>query len=98
MSTLTIRMPDDTHDRLRDLARTRGVSINKLIEEVATATLAAHDAEVQFRLMVARGNPRKALALLDRLDAEDARRQKGLSEAGRPFRSAPRKAAKTKKK
>ena len=38
MSTLTIRMPDDTHDRLRDLARTRGVSINKLIEEVATAT------------------------------------------------------------
>ena len=37
-------------------------------------------------------------AWLDRLDAEDARRQKGLSEAGRPFRSAPRKAAKTKKK
>jgi hypothetical protein len=98
MSTLTIRMPDDTHDRLRDLARTRGVSINKLIEEVATATLAAHDAEVRFRLMAARGNPRKALALLDRLDAADARRQKGLSEPGRPFRSAPRKMAKTKKK
>jgi len=91
-------MPDDTHDRLRDLARTRGVSINKLIEEVATATLAAHDAEVQFRLMASRGNPRKALALLDRLDAEDARRQKGLSEAARPFQSARRKTAKTKKK
>jgi hypothetical protein len=91
-------MPDDTHDRLRDLARTRGISINKLIEEVTTASLAAHDAEVQFRLMAARGNPRKALALLNRLDAEDARRQKGLSEAARPFRSAGRKSAKTKKK
>jgi hypothetical protein len=98
MSTLTIRMPDDTHDRLRDLARTRGVSINKLIEEVATATLAAHDAEVRFRLMAARGNPRKALALLDRLDADDTRRQRGLSEPGRSFRLAPRKTAKTKKK
>jgi hypothetical protein len=98
MSTLTIRMPDDTHNRLRDLARTRGVSINKLIEEVATATLAAHDAEVRFRLMAARGNPRRALALLDRLDAADARRQKGLSEAGPSFRAAPRKTAKAKKK
>ena len=49
MSTLTIRMPDDAHDRLRDLARTRGVSINRLNEEVATATLAAHDAGGRFR-------------------------------------------------
>jgi hypothetical protein len=67
MSTLTIRMPDATHARLRDLARARGVSINKLIEEIATATLSAHDAEVRFRLLAARGNPKRALAILDRL-------------------------------
>ena len=71
MSTLTIRMPDATHARLRDLARARGVSINKLIEEMATATLSAHDAEVRFRLMAARGKPERALAILDRLDAAD---------------------------
>ena len=90
MSTLTIRMPDDTHARLRDLARARGVSINKLVEEMATATLAAHDAEVRFRLMAARGNPKRALAILDRLDAADARDRKGLSEAKRPFRAQRR--------
>jgi hypothetical protein len=83
MSTLTIRMPDTTHARLRDLARVRGVSINKLIEEMATATLAAHDAEVRFRLLAARGNAKHGLAVLDRLDATDRRR--GMAEAKTPF-------------
>jgi hypothetical protein len=90
MSTLTIRMPDDTHSRLRDLARVRGVSINKLIEEMATATLSAHDAEVRFRLLAARGNPKRALAILDRLDAADGRTRRGLAEEKRPFRSRRR--------
>ena len=94
MSTLTIRMPDDTHARLRDLARARGVSINKLIEEMATATLSAHDAEVRFRLMAMRGNPKRALAILDRLDASDSR--KGMAEAKQPFRAQRRKTAKKK--
>jgi hypothetical protein len=31
MSTLTVRLPDDTHERLNDLARHRGVSVNKLM-------------------------------------------------------------------
>ena len=94
MSTLTIRMPDATHARLRDLARTRGVSINKLIEDMATATLSAHDAEVRFRLLAARGKPERGLAILDRLDAAD--RRKGMSEAKRQFRTQRRKAAKKK--
>ena len=94
MSNLTIRMPDATHARLRDLARTRGVSINKLIEEMATATLSAHDAEVRFRLLAARGKPERGLAILDRPDAAD--RRKGMSEAKRQFRTQRRKAAKKK--
>jgi hypothetical protein len=95
MSTLTIRMPDDTHARLRDLARMRGLSINKLIEEMAAVTLSAYDAEVRFRLMAARGKPERGLAILDRLDAIDAR--KGLAEAKRPFRGQRRKTAKKSK-
>jgi predicted DNA-binding ribbon-helix-helix protein len=91
MSTLPIRMPDAMHARLRDLARARGVSINKLIEEMATATVAAHDAEVRFRLMAIRGNLKHALAILDRLDAADTRRG---AEAERPFRSQRRKTTK----
>ena len=72
MSTLTIRMPDATHARLRDLARVRGVSINKLIEEMATATLSAHDAEVRFRVVASRGKPDRALAILDRVPTPQA--------------------------
>jgi hypothetical protein len=94
MSTLTIRMPDATHARLRDLARVRGVSINKLIEEMATATLSAHDAEVRFRLLAARGKPERALAILDRLDRAD--RRKGMSEPKQPFRGQRRRTAKKK--
>lgn len=85
MSTLTIRMPDDTHARLRELARARGVSINKLVEEMATATLAAHDAEVRFRLLASRGNPKRALAILDRLDIADRTRRAGFAERSRAF-------------
>ena len=32
MGTLTIRMPDATHERLKTLARARNVSVNKLVE------------------------------------------------------------------
>ena len=28
MSTLTIRLPDDTHDRVKEIARRRGMSVN----------------------------------------------------------------------
>ena len=34
------------------------------------------DAEVRFRLMAARGNPKRALAILDRLGAADTRRKR----------------------
>ena len=68
MSTMTIRLPDDKHLRLKQLAKSRHLSINKLVEELATSVLSAHDAEVRFRALALRGNPKKALALLDRLD------------------------------
>ena len=68
MGTLTIRVPDDTHERLRRLAQARGVSVNKLIEELSTAALAAFDAETRFRIRAGRGDARAGLRLLDKLD------------------------------
>ena len=68
MGTLTIRVPDDTHERLRRLAKARGVSVNKLIEELSTAALAEFDAETRFRIRAARGSARDGLRLLDKLD------------------------------
>ena len=39
MTTLTIRLPDDTHARLRQLAKQRKMSLNKLIDAVPPAML-----------------------------------------------------------
>jgi plasmid stability protein len=69
MATLTIRMPDDKHSRLKALAQYRHVSVNKLIEELSTQALAEFDSEVRFRALAARGDTTKGLELLDRLDA-----------------------------
>jgi hypothetical protein len=68
MATMTIRLPDNKHDRLKRLAEQRGVSLNKLIEEWSTMALAEFDAESRFRLLSAKGNPKKALRILDQLD------------------------------
>ena len=62
MSTLTIRLPDDKHLRLRKLAAHRSISI------------AEFDAETRFRALAARGSVKKGLAILDKLDAAFARK------------------------
>lgn len=69
MSTLTIRLPDDKHNRLRQLAKHRDISVNKLIEELATISIAEFDAETRFRTLAARGSAERGLALLEKLDA-----------------------------
>ena len=50
MSTLTIRLPDDKHERLKALARANSISVNKLIDELATVALANYDARVRFEI------------------------------------------------
>jgi len=68
MATMTIRIPDDKHSRLKALARYRHVSVNKLVEELSTQALAEFDSEVRFRALAARGDVTKGLELLDKLD------------------------------
>ena len=48
MSTLTIRLPDDKHERLKALVAAWKISVNKLIDELATVALAKHDARLRF--------------------------------------------------
>ena len=69
MSTLTIRLPDDTHARMRVLARQRAMSVNKLMEELCTIAITQHDAETRFRALAARGSVDEGLRVLDKLDA-----------------------------
>lgn len=69
MATLTIRLPDDKHERLKELAQSRGISVNKLMEELSTIALVEFDTYTRFKAMAALGNPKAGLQILDKLDA-----------------------------
>lgn len=68
MGTLTIRLPDDKHSRLKELARSRGISLNKLIEEFSTIALAEFDSYNRFKALAVTGDPEEGLKILDKLD------------------------------
>jgi hypothetical protein len=58
MSALIIRIPSEKRERLKQVAKSRNVRVNKLIEEMATLAIAEHDAEIRFRIRAARGQDR----------------------------------------
>jgi hypothetical protein len=69
MGRVKIRLPDEQHERLRQVAAQRGISLNRLIEEFSTVALAELDAETRFRARAALGRSEKGLRLLDELDS-----------------------------
>ena len=68
MSALTLRLPDDKHQRLRALAQSRGTTVNRLIDDMTTVMLAEFDAETRFKLRAGRGAGQlvRGLTLLDK--------------------------------
>ena len=68
MTTLTIRLPDDTHARLCQLAKQRKMSLNKLIEELSTIARTQFEAETRFRARATQGSVATGLQLLEKLD------------------------------
>ena len=76
MAMTTCRLPDDTAERLKSRSCSRGLSTNKLVEELSAQALAAWDTENHFKAMAATGDIQQALAILDRLDAEDRRAER----------------------
>ena len=66
MSTLTIRLPDGKHERLKALARANSISKNKLMDKLATVTLTNCDARVHVETRAARGDPKRVLVRRDR--------------------------------
>ena len=59
---------DDTHARMKALARQRAMSVNKLMEELCTIAATQHDAETRFRALSTRGSIDEGLRVLDKLD------------------------------
>ena len=68
MSTITLRIPDSKHDRLKQYAKEQGISLNRLFDEFATVALAQFDAKTRFTLMAAKGDVKKGMELLDKLN------------------------------
>jgi predicted transcriptional regulator len=68
MSALTVRLPDEKHQRLRALAESRGTTLNRLIDDMATIMLAEFDAETRFKVRAARGAGQltRGVALLEK--------------------------------
>ncbi len=71
MSTLTLRIPDTKYERLKNYAKSKEISLNKLFDEFATIALTQFDTKTRFDLMASKGNKSKGLKLLDKLDELD---------------------------
>lgn len=70
MATVTVRLPDDKHERLKQMAKQRGISLNKLFEELSTTAVTEFDVETRFRVRAGRGSVQRGLEILDALDAD----------------------------
>jgi len=70
MSTITLRIQDSKHERLKQYAKEQGISLNKLFDEFATVALAQFDVKTRFELKAAKGDVKNGLKLLDKLDRE----------------------------
>ena len=79
MSALTLRLPDDKHARLKALAKSRGMTLNRLLDEAATLMIAEFDAETRFHLRAQRGADlqQRGLTLLDKAEGKFTRRSAG---------------------
>jgi len=90
VSILTIRFPESKHERPRRLAESRGLSMNKLIDELATVALAQHDTEMRFWALAASGSVERGLELLDKLDHRFQRAPSKTSSGPRGNSLGPR--------
>ena len=55
MGVITVRLPDDTHQRVKELAASRKTSLNKLYEEFTIMALTEFDAENRFKALASKG-------------------------------------------
>ena len=59
MSTVTLRIPDSKHERLKQYAKDQGISLNKLFDEFATVALAQFNAKTRFEIAAKKGDVKK---------------------------------------
>lgn len=71
-TAMTVRLPEEKHRRLKELAMRRHTTLNRLIDEMATMLLAENDAETRFLLRAQSGKDKveRGLELLAKANKE----------------------------
>ena len=64
MAAINIRLSDEKHERLKKLAKSKNISVNKLMEELATIALTEFDTETRFKLLASLGSVERGLELI----------------------------------
>ena len=67
MSTLSIRLPNSLHERVRELAKREGVSINQFVSTAVKEKLSALMTEEYLNERAKRGSRKKFEAALSRV-------------------------------
>lgn len=72
MTSMTLRLADHKHERLKAMAEQRGVSLARLIDELTTQALVEFDTETRFTLRAQRGSNRveRGMELLRKAQGE----------------------------
>ena len=65
---MTIKLGDEQHERLRRLAKSKGMTVKQFLQELSSIVIAQFDAETRFRSVARKGKPAKGLKVLDKLD------------------------------
>ncbi len=68
MTALTLRLADEKHLRLKKLAQSKGLTLNKLLDEMTTLMLTEFDLETRYLARVKRGSNKteRGLELLEK--------------------------------
>ena len=69
MSATTFRLPDAKYERLKQLAKSQNISVNKLLDELSTVALASYDAKTSFEIRAKKGDKSRGLDILDKLQS-----------------------------
>ena len=69
MSAITFRLPDAKYERLKQLAKSQNISVNKLLDGLSTVALASYDAKTSFEIRAKKGDKSRGLDILDKLQS-----------------------------
>jgi hypothetical protein len=72
MSTISLRLPDSLHERIREIAKSEGISINQLINTAVAEKLSALLTEEYLVSRAKRGSRKKFEKALSRVRDVDA--------------------------